>query len=235
MNSLLIWLKLLYFMRIFESTGYLIRIIIQVCIDMRHFLLILLLTLIAFGEGIQAISEETTQGFTGYLGGVGYAYRMVLGDFSVDDYDTLATFYLSVLFIFSTVLNSIIMMNLLIAIISESFTNINSVAKQANYLERAKMTAENLYLVPMREREAHSQKDTYLLMAIDTQQEMDDQEESLEASLGTLKDSLKDFIKQMHLQQNKVIMKNHEEVLKALGLGSTVQPKLGAGKSTFTS
>ena len=122
-------------MRIFESTGYLIRMIIQVCVDMRHFLLILLLTLIAFGEGIQAISDELElssnpeeKGFTGYLGGVGYAYRGVLGDFNVDDFNTMAPFYLSVLFIFSTVLNSIIMMNLLIAIISESFSNINSVA-----------------------------------------------------------------------------------------------------------
>ena len=80
-NSLLIWLKLLYFLRIFESTGYLIRMIIQVCVDMRYFLLILLLSLIAFGEGVQSISDQTTLGFTGYLGGVGYNYRMVLGDF----------------------------------------------------------------------------------------------------------------------------------------------------------
>lgn len=96
---------------------------------MRYFLFILLLTLIAFGEAIQAISDDTTLGFTGYLGGVGYAYRMVLGDFSVDDFETSATFYLSILFILSTMLNSVIMMNLLIAIISESFANINSVAE----------------------------------------------------------------------------------------------------------
>lgn len=50
--SLVVWIKLLYFMRIFQSTGYLVRIILQVCIDMRYFLFILLLTLIAFGEAI---------------------------------------------------------------------------------------------------------------------------------------------------------------------------------------
>jgi len=35
------WLKLLYFLRIFEHTGYLIRMIIEVVADMRFFLLIL--------------------------------------------------------------------------------------------------------------------------------------------------------------------------------------------------
>lgn len=123
--GLLIWIKVLYFMRIFESTGYLIRIIIQVCIDMRHFLFILLLTLVAFGEAIAPISlysgiQNGDEGFTGYMGAVGYVYRIVLGDFSVNDF-AAANFYMSIIFILCTVLNSIIMMNLLIAIISESF------------------------------------------------------------------------------------------------------------------
>ena len=86
--------------------------------------------------------------FTGYTGGVGYVYRMVLGDFSVDDFDGIGTTYLWIIFILCTVLNMIIMMNLLIAIISESFANINSVSKQASYRERASMISENLYLVP---------------------------------------------------------------------------------------
>jgi hypothetical protein len=54
--SLFVWLKFLYFLRIFESTGYLIRIIIQVCIDMRFFLGLLLLTFIAFGNAMYNIN-----------------------------------------------------------------------------------------------------------------------------------------------------------------------------------
>jgi hypothetical protein len=46
------WLKFLYFLRIFQKTGYLIRIIVEVVIDMRHFLLILLLTIIAIGDAM---------------------------------------------------------------------------------------------------------------------------------------------------------------------------------------
>lgn len=85
--SLLLWLKFLYFLRIFKPTGYLIKIIIAVCVDMRYFLLILFLTIMAFGDSMRAIStsnhpqhmfiDSWWQSFT-------YVYRMILGDFNTD-------------------------------------------------------------------------------------------------------------------------------------------------------
>ena len=140
---------------------------------MRHFLFLLLLSFIAFGEAIQSISDSLgEEGYVGYLGGIGYVYRMVLGDFAVDDFDKMATSYMWIIFLLCTVLNMIIMMNLLIAIISESFANINSVSKQANYRERAKIISENMYLVPWSVRTSYCEPNSYLLMAIDTEQEL---------------------------------------------------------------
>lgn len=229
--SLFIWLKLLYFMRIFESTGYLIRIIIQVCIDMRHFLFVLLLTFIAFGESIQSISDEhSEEGFTGYLGGIGYVYRMVLGDFSVDDFEGFATLYLSLMFILCTVLNMIIMMNLLIAIISESFANINSVSKQANYRERAKIISENLYLVPQAIKKGYSTKNSYLLMAIDTEKELQEHQETIDSKIKVLKKRIKDNNKKFYMKLKNRLKKQHDQVLKLLGFGSQMQSRLGGSK-----
>jgi hypothetical protein len=42
----------------------------------------------------------------------------------------------------------IIMLNLLIAIISESFAKINALSMQYNYQEKASMIAENTRLIP---------------------------------------------------------------------------------------
>lgn len=56
--SLFLWLKLLYFLRIFQSTGYLIRIIIEVVYDMRHFMFVLMLTFVAFGDAMLSISSS---------------------------------------------------------------------------------------------------------------------------------------------------------------------------------
>lgn len=156
--SLLLWLKLLYFLRIFRQTGYLIKIIIAVCIDMKEFLFILLLTIMAFGDSMRAIStsnmpqhvfiQDWWQSFT-------YVYRMILGDFNTDPttleggpillpegenytdpnqgFGMLAPYYIWTLFYFCTVLNMIIMLNLLIAIISESFARINQEKEQASF------------------------------------------------------------------------------------------------------
>jgi hypothetical protein len=60
MISLILWLKLLYFLRIFKSTGYYIRTIIEVIMDIKYFLLMLLLTIMAFGDSMRQISESNT-------------------------------------------------------------------------------------------------------------------------------------------------------------------------------
>ena len=58
--SLILWLKLLYFLRIFKSTGYYIRTIIEVIMDIKYFLLMLVLTIVAFGDSMRQISESNT-------------------------------------------------------------------------------------------------------------------------------------------------------------------------------
>jgi hypothetical protein len=83
--SLIFWLKLLYFLRIFKNTGYYIRTIIEVIVDIKYFLLMLLLTVVAFGDSMRQISESNipSNEFMGdnIFSAVGFVYRMVLGDF----------------------------------------------------------------------------------------------------------------------------------------------------------
>ena len=98
---------------------------------MRHFLFILLLAFVAFGDAIYNINSANTTPFYegGFFGGVAYVYRMVLGDFATDAFGEVAVPLMWILFILCTVFNMIIMLNLLIAIISESFATVNSVSK----------------------------------------------------------------------------------------------------------
>lgn len=44
------WLKLLYFLRIYRTTGYLVRMIVQVIQEMKVFLLVLLITILAVAD-----------------------------------------------------------------------------------------------------------------------------------------------------------------------------------------
>jgi hypothetical protein len=135
--SLFIWLKFLYFLRIFSHTGYLIRIIIDVMDDMKYFLLILLLTITAFGDAMYQVSSSNKPGSNfiegGLWSGVIYEYLTALGNFDTSNFGTISVFYVWTIFLISTVVNMIIMLNLLIAIISVSFDKINSVSDQASY------------------------------------------------------------------------------------------------------
>jgi uncharacterized membrane protein len=60
----------------------------------------------------------------------------------------VAPYYTWTIFYLCTVLNMIIMLNLLIAIISESFARINAEKEQASYQEKCKIISENSYLIP---------------------------------------------------------------------------------------
>ena len=55
-TTIFMWLKILYFMRIFRETGYLIRMIIVVIYDMRIFMFVLFFTLAAFGDAFSSIA-----------------------------------------------------------------------------------------------------------------------------------------------------------------------------------
>ncbi len=51
------WFKILYFLRIYRSTGYLISMIFEVVKDMRFFFLVLLITIIAFADSLLSIAN----------------------------------------------------------------------------------------------------------------------------------------------------------------------------------
>ena len=55
-GSFMLWIKLLYFLRIFEGTGYLIHMVIEVIIDMRYFTLITFIVVVAFANSLILIS-----------------------------------------------------------------------------------------------------------------------------------------------------------------------------------
>lgn len=150
-TTLCLWLKFLYFFRIFESTGFLISAILGVIVDMKFFLLILLVALLAFGDSFKVMSLANSGDDQFISGGVAgaffYSYRVALGDFDTDSFGTVGTLYCIILFILNTLFTTIIMLNLLIAIISEAFEKINQQGKRASYREKAGLIAENLFLI----------------------------------------------------------------------------------------
>jgi hypothetical protein len=55
---IVLWIKLFYFMRVFESTSQLIRMIIEIVNDMKNFLIVLLIGIIAFTGGLYIMQQS---------------------------------------------------------------------------------------------------------------------------------------------------------------------------------
>lgn len=85
------WLKGLYFMRIFQSYAYLIRMIVRVIVDMKTFLVVLLITIIAFADAFYSISLADKNSFVipNFAQAIVYVYRMSLGDFEYGEFGSV--------------------------------------------------------------------------------------------------------------------------------------------------
>ena len=83
--ALLMWAKLLYFLRIFKQTGYLIRMLLNVIADFKIFLVVLLITICGFANSFWILSKGSDN-HEDFIGGhvqqsFNYIYTMNLGDF----------------------------------------------------------------------------------------------------------------------------------------------------------
>jgi Ion transport protein len=168
-SSLLSWIKFLYFLRIFKHTAYLINMINTVIYDMRIFLLILTIIYLGFGEAFLRLSERSSEE-SAWLADYGhaliYSFRLSIGDTDTETYDdSVQKGTVWVLFVLCILYTNVVMLNLLIAIISESFGKINSNASFANYQERARLIAENSYLIPNYVKKEYSPVGLYLIKA----------------------------------------------------------------------
>ena len=85
---------------------------------------------------------------TGFTDSLLFTYRLILGDWDTEKFGDVAVPLVWLLFLLCTLFNMIVMLNLLIAIISESFARVNENAISAGYQEMAAMISENSYLVP---------------------------------------------------------------------------------------
>ena len=93
-------------------------------------------------------------------------FRLSIGDTDTDSYNGGPQFVTTwIIFILCALLTNIIMLNLLIALISESFGKINSNAHSANYQERARLISENTYLIPNGVKARYCEKYRYLIIA----------------------------------------------------------------------
>lgn len=130
-------------------------------IDMKVFLLIFMLVVVAFNEAFMRLAESSvdTGQFNGknYAQGIVWTFALAIGDTRADGYDdSIAPVIVWFIFCMVLLIMNVVMLNLLVAIISKSFEEINENWQQAMFQERACIISENTYLIPYYRKKEHS-------------------------------------------------------------------------------
>lgn len=147
---IIMWFKMFYFLRIFKATAHLIRMIIEIIMDMKWFIIVLFLSIIGFANAFFILARNSPgDWFPGntFMRSFLFSYRMGLGDFVTDLFaghpdETL----IWVLWFLNTLIILIILLNLVIAIMADTFDKVQETAENSMLQEYAAMIRENEFL-----------------------------------------------------------------------------------------
>ena len=125
---LLMWCKMFYFGRIFISTAWMVRMLYTIFIEIIFFQLVLAILVIGFANTFYIIARIDDTGFAGesFWYAITYSYLNALGAFELDDYqDDWWGVYTHIIWILSVFMIFLVLLNMLIAIISDIFEKVH--------------------------------------------------------------------------------------------------------------
>jgi hypothetical protein len=132
---LISWIRGINYFRLFDKTRYMVNLIKQVIKDSMSFLIIFFYSTIAFGFIYFALEEGEPNEIDDYLIG---SYLVNMLDYSSDEFEVIewCAFFLV------TMINSIIILYLLIAIFGATFVKVNEAKTIADYRELSQLIYE---------------------------------------------------------------------------------------------
>ena len=131
--NLLSWFRALSYLRLFQGTRVFISLLVQTIVDMKAFTIVLAAALLGFTTTYGALnpSEQFSMSLKSQ-------YRVMFGDFDTDDYDTVNW----ILFFIASVLMCLVMLNMLIAIMGDTYGKVMGEIVPSDYQELNNMILE---------------------------------------------------------------------------------------------
>lgn len=143
--SLIFWIKLLNFTRGFKKLGPLVKIIYKMFFDILYFICIYIIILFGFCQAMYLLLSHENEDYSNPIITIITLFKMNIGDF---DYTIIqgSEFFIAatVLFIIFNILSVIMLLNILIAMLTDRYNEISTQAEKEWVLSRAKLT---LYLL----------------------------------------------------------------------------------------
>jgi len=163
---LVMYLKLFYFGRIFFSTASLVSMIIEIAKDMTYFLMIFMIGIAGFGNWYLILNRNIEDGIIEfgdtYFNAFIYAFRQSLGDFVTDNYSGTDKYILFTVWFLNVVIALIVLLNLLIAIMGDTFDRVRENSENSMLKELVTIMSENEMLI---NRDQYFCKYKYIIVA----------------------------------------------------------------------
>lgn len=137
--TLTTWVRGVVYFRIFESTRYLSRLLYEVVVDFRAFLFVLAYTTLSLCFITMVMDRNF--GETAFEDNIFIAYKLNLGDVN-DVYTEKFSYIMFAVVTTMIIINPIIMLNLLISIIGDTFERVQSTRVVADMKELCEMVIE---------------------------------------------------------------------------------------------
>ncbi|CAF1031094.1 unnamed protein product [Rotaria sordida] len=137
--SIISWGYMLFFVMAFQLTGPFVFMIYEMfCHDVLRFCIIYMVFLAGFSQAFFVLFDNN--GFDGFLVSIKQCFFGILGDFDLNHYTGTTFQYTSVLLlVIYVVVVSILLLNLLIAMMGDTYGNVIEGATQIWHLERARI------------------------------------------------------------------------------------------------
>ena len=181
MTVLTSWLRGVTYFRIFERTRYLINLIIEASVDIVAFFVLLFYSTLAFALVLQSQKLEDAGSQTIYEFFL-TSYKQNLGDLPENPEDILTW----LLFFMITIVNPVIMLNLLISIMGDTYGRVKEGKVIADARELLGMIIEVESLMVW--NKGHNE--AYFIKIVCGESDLDFEDESLEAKVRALRDGI---------------------------------------------
>ena len=219
-TNIILGFNFLSFLRPYSWSGPLIRMLIQIVQDMLPFLILQLIMLFSFTVGFMTMLTESDlyQGIKSFFKG----YTMLLGDFDVEEFQVesskaqtdsaLIAFSMYMLF------GPIVTMNLLIAIMGDSYDFVRENQRLYGLKEKAKALYDidhTFFTIEYLRKDKYFPKYLHVLTRKDGDS-IDDEEEKWEGHLKKLQREMKNNTKEMTEKMEKEMLEMKTELKKEI-------------------
>ena len=135
-SVVLVWIKAYYWMRLFDSTSFYVRLIRETIHDIGNFMILFVFILLTFANVLLVLSEGRSEPlYQNYFGdkfklinAVVNQYKVSLGEFDMDGFGEDGDDALPwILFMTTTFITSITFLNMLVAIMGDTFARVSEV------------------------------------------------------------------------------------------------------------